>query len=1584
MSFFDTVDPAEIKRRRSLNNLGGEIQETEIPDNTVHALFDKVDEQGARLGEINYRAFYFFNSNKDLPIKNPILYCPLNTTSSSDDIRYGWEPNGVNKVMQSIPDEYTPPLGIAWNSGASRTTGSPLGTDIPPLGMVGVWEERTVNFNAPSQFQNTFEIDLDYDRTDRVIPENWGVAVMGNMGCASIFNQICSRAELRAPSAVLSTGGNSYKADGSCWLSSIQPLDAVWKMAFGETEVKSQSLINQYKNFFGLNKEYYSFNIYNVHFLVITASLKFASGSDQYTFIVNDLKNASKDPRIDWIIVCQQNPFWHATDKSGKFWSIQTFRDLYSPIFEANKVHLVLQGGPYNYQRLGVVNPIPIAEGGDTVTTQPIIVYGASRGWTAKNGAIMANTISHEIIEAMTDPDYAGQMSGKRGWKWYNNNPRWEIADFCDVSGFFGWSYGTGDDAFYPEPYWSNSDAGCCIPGLNCPDTGNSTRITNADGGPVLSSPKVYLIYWGAYWADSQKSQSQNQMYKELFDHKLRDTLLTNHTEYFSKIQQYGSPGIPTWGGSVVNTITPIPSGTNIGTVPIAQVIKDTFSKGLLPVPTSSTVSSCDIYLVIIPPDKILADEYGGYYGWHDIMKPKITVSKQVVPQTSTGINAQDPDYFFEGKGFAKGFLSVIVGNTGGHDETEELDKITMEPLPEWVKKTEWDKHGYLWLEWTNQGRKINGRLYTKQDISIDNFTITNTSNFGGIPPPPTGGGGGGGTGGTGGGGTPQPIPLDDNGIQWLVATGSIFKHPQSRNQTNDFRWSKNYKNVGDYGYECCGIFTFTGVAADGHWALKHWGANHTAPCPHKEGGSCCCWYDTGIRSNGDVQLQIERPHPHNSDFKEPLIISNIGTTMNGHTIGLKWVVYPIKVGGNADDGSGIKLKMWVDTNPLNASGKPNNNWTLVYDITDKGQILGDYVAPSEQEIESRNSDTKSTSTYAGGLHVRLIRAGDTDPDKPVPPPPTPGTGGTGTPSATWGAVGDWDCNSTTDATISTLKSWNPGLILGLGDYSYQNTKTCWINKIEAANIQNLLEITLGNHETAEGTPSSLKDEYKTYFGYSNYWHAHTFQNIRFICMCSELDFTSGSAQYTFVSNELAAAKNNAAIKWIVVYCHSPFYPPNGSHHPATEWSPTLRATYHTLFKTNNVDLVLYGHNHNYDRSFPLDYNSSSQGSPTVKTTQMTDYVNMQGSPIFVTVGTGGRSHYSIGNASPFTAVRSDTWFGALRCDISNQGNTLTFKAIKNDGSVFDSWKMTKTVGGGGGDTTGASPPAGTLDTFGIKMLNGTKVGGRVWNSNWHTATSHNWTPSAQVPGNFDPQDNMCDLICSNSCKAVVDAATDTLTCDTNTDKASWRFYVKDPACTTASSPWKWSPSCEVTVYYRVLGFMPGGSIDVHVRVIGPNEHWCAISDCFSSGHEYGFEIKGNGTIQLRKEEVHMESTPDGYAENIISSFTDVPENQWIGLKLVTQKQGSKMLVQGWRDMTDGLNGGNWVKVVEKLDDGTNWKLPSGAVAGWNATSAGSGNCTKVTPMDRVLDMPSSACGLRVDNNKVNFKKFSIREIDSI
>lgn len=222
-------------------------------------------------------------------------------------------------------------------------------------------------------------------------------------------------------------------------------------------------------------------------------------------------------------------------------------------------------------------------------------------------------------------------------------------------------------------------------------------------------------------------------------------------------------------------------------------------------------------------------------------------------------------------------------------------------------------------------------------------------------------------------------VQIDSRGIQWSLATGEQTVISQSRFDSGDFRWSRNYENA-LCGFEVVGIGTFSGTNSSAHFALKHNGPNHSSPCGYEESGECCCWMDTGIRYDGAVQLQTERPHPSNHDFSlgtanpaGPLYLSNIGQAMDGHTIGLRWIWYPLIQNGNSDNG-GTRYIMYSCINAL-SGGLPTNNWQIVYDFIDNSSrnILTDYDPPEEQEIEVRNSDTDDTTFYGGGIHARRL-----------------------------------------------------------------------------------------------------------------------------------------------------------------------------------------------------------------------------------------------------------------------------------------------------------------------------------------------------------------------------------------------------------------------------------------------------------------------------------------------------------------------------------------------------------------------------------------------------------------------------------
>jgi hypothetical protein len=181
-------------------------------------------------------------------------------------------------------------------------------------------------------------------------------------------------------------------------------------------------------------------------------------------------------------------------------------------------------------------------------------------------------------------------------------------------------------------------------------------------------------------------------------------------------------------------------------------------------------------------------------------------------------------------------------------------------------------------------------------------------------------------------------------------------------------------------------------------------------------------------------------------------------------------------------------------------------------------------------------------------------------------------------------AVGDWGCNSNTDATVkgiantkTTNKLGASELVLGLGDYSYQPTANCWLSKV--ASIDDNMKITIGNHENSAKTGFN---QYKKSFGLtSNAYYSFDFNNVHFIIMNTQTPYTVGSSQYNFIKDDLAKAAKKDNTNWIIVVMHEPFYTsPTSCKIASCQGIGNLRDTYHPLFDTYEVDLVLGAHLH--------------------------------------------------------------------------------------------------------------------------------------------------------------------------------------------------------------------------------------------------------------------------------------------------------------------------------------------------------------------------------------------------------------------
>jgi len=283
-----------------------------------------------------------------------------------------------------------------------------------------------------------------------------------------------------------------------------------------------------------------------------------------------------------------------------------------------------------------------------------------------------------------------------------------------------------------------------------------------------------------------------------------------------------------------------------------------------------------------------------------------------------------------------------------------------------------------------------------------------------------------------------------------------------------------------------------------------------------------------------------------------------------------------------------------------------------------------------------------------------------------------------------FGAVGDWGCNSNTGKTVSNIRSHNsPERVFALGDYSYRETGSssddCWLDIISA--IKSRTRITIGNHEddSDEGFSS-----YMSSFGLSSTYYAFTYGNARIIVMDSDRNsFSKGSNQYNFVNSQLQQAASNSNIKWIIVYVHKQMYTaPNGCSSSSCSNTgndaTNLRNAYHPLFGQYGVDLVLMGHVHTYQRTFPIKYDPASPSSPTRTSTATTEYNDPTGQ-IFAVVGTGGINLHGLGSRPYFVKYQQDDRFGALDINIENNGYTLAGRYYTNDGVQRDTFKITKT-----------------------------------------------------------------------------------------------------------------------------------------------------------------------------------------------------------------------------------------------------------------------------------------------------------------
>ena len=288
-------------------------------------------------------------------------------------------------------------------------------------------------------------------------------------------------------------------------------------------------------------------------------------------------------------------------------------------------------------------------------------------------------------------------------------------------------------------------------------------------------------------------------------------------------------------------------------------------------------------------------------------------------------------------------------------------------------------------------------------------------------------------------------------------------------------------------------------------------------------------------------------------------------------------------------------------------------------------------------------------------------------------------TGATTSPSIVAMTGGDIACgtgstgNCQQMATANLLVSANPDIVLPLGDNEYECGSLADFNNYYGPSWGKLFSRThpaVGNHEYQ--TSSTSTDPcynapagapgYFTYFGnratpnqpgctagctgYYSYdvgaWHIIVLNSV-----CGQAGGCGlGSPQETWLKNDLAAHPTACTL----AYWH---YPRFTSGLSGTVFLSSMKAFWQDLYN-GGVEIVLNGHDHDYERIARLDVNGNPDPTNGVR-----EFV----------VGTGGKSHQPFVTIAANSEVRNSDTFGALKLTL--KATSYSWQFVPVAGNTF-------------------------------------------------------------------------------------------------------------------------------------------------------------------------------------------------------------------------------------------------------------------------------------------------------------------------
>ena len=234
-------------------------------------------------------------------------------------------------------------------------------------------------------------------------------------------------------------------------------------------------------------------------------------------------------------------------------------------------------------------------------------------------------------------------------------------------------------------------------------------------------------------------------------------------------------------------------------------------------------------------------------------------------------------------------------------------------------------------------------------------------------------------------------------------------------------------------------------------------------------------------------------------------------------------------------------------------------------------------------------------------------------------------------------------CDNDHDETTAQLVDNIPGVVFTTGDNVYSDGTAEQFRDCYGPTWGRFKDRTKpvpGNHDYhTEGASAYIQ-----YFNNIPEYYAYDLGSWRMYALNSELDLSEDSPQVQWLKLDLATHPRQC----VLAYWHIPRWS-SGSTHGS---SKRIQVLWKILY-TAGAELVLNGHEHNYERFMPMD----SEG-----------LADPHGVREFV-VGTGGGRTYPFGSPLPTSEVRNTPIYGVLKLTLHSDSYDWQFVPVA--GSTF-------------------------------------------------------------------------------------------------------------------------------------------------------------------------------------------------------------------------------------------------------------------------------------------------------------------------